>query len=63
MVHAAGVCIPAEDVGQHTGVMMDVDQHGLPLETREENITHTANLANMYLVCVCVCGSYHSREG
>ena len=34
-VHA--VCIPAEDVGQHTGVMMDVDQHRLPLETRKEN--------------------------
>ena len=32
---SCSVHIPTEDIGQHTGIMMDVDQHGLPLESKE----------------------------
>ena len=39
VVHAVSqiVHIPTEDIRQHTGVMMDVDQHGLPLESKEKD--------------------------
>ena len=42
-VTASGSCsvhIPTEDIGQHTGIMMDVDQHGFPLERREIDTLH-----------------------